>query len=184
MPAGVRPVVGGLLTTGMLVAGLSGCGTATAAGNVITVNTGGCGTGWRQVHAGMQTFQISNSSTGGAEVNLINPVNGAIYAEVDQVGPGTTVPMRVDLGSGRYAFRCLIEDTDAITGPAVRIGGHRLGAPAVLPVTSTDLLAPAREYHAYVTAGLATLASQVGTLTGLIRPATSVRPGGPGCPRT
>src|SRR5580700_278563 len=108
----------------MLVAGLSGCGSA-AAGNVITVNTGGCGTGWHQAHAGMQTFQISNSGTGGAEVDLINPANGAIYAEVDQVGPGTTAPMRVDLGSGRYAFRCLIEDTDTITGPAVRIGGHQ-----------------------------------------------------------
>ena len=96
MPAGVRPVVGGLLTTGLLVAGLSGCGSAPA-GNVITVSTGGCGTGWQQVRAGMQTFQISNSGTGGAEVDLINPANGAVYAEVDQVGPGTTVPMRVDL---------------------------------------------------------------------------------------
>src|SRR5580692_539856 len=152
----------------MLVAGLSGCGSA-AAGNVITVNTGGCGTGWHQAHAGMQTFQISNSSTGGAEVDLINPANGAIYAEVDQVGPGTTVPMRVDLGSGRYAFRCLIEDTDTITGPAVRIGGHLRGAAGILPVTSADLLGPAKAYHAYVTAGLTTLASQVGTLTGLIR---------------
>src|SRR5580693_9238703 len=152
----------------MLVAGLSGCGAA-AAGNVITVNTGGCGTGWHQVRAGMQTFQISNSSTGGAEVDLIDPANGAVYAEVDQVGPGTTVPMRVDLGSGRYAFRCLIEDTDTITGPAVRIGGHLRGAAGILPVTSADLLGPAKAYHAYVTAGLTTLASQVGTLTGLIR---------------
>lgn len=168
MPAGVRPVVGGLLTTSMLAAGLSGCGSA-AAGNVITVNTGGCGTGWDQVHAGMQTFRISNSSTGGAEVDLINPATGAVYAEVDQVGPGTIVPMRVDLGSGRYAFRCLIEDTDPITGPVISIGGHQRGATAILPVTSADLLGPAKAYHAYVTAGLATLASQVGTLTGLIR---------------
>ena len=50
-----------------------------------------------------------------------------------------------------------------------RIGGHRRGAAAVLPVTSADLLGPAKEYHAYVTAGLDTLASQVATLTGLIR---------------
>ena len=183
MPAGVRPVVGGLLTTGMLVAGLSGCGSA-AAGNVITLTTRGCGTGWQQVHAGMQTFQISNSSTGGAEVNLINPANGAVYAEVGHVGPGTTVPMRVDLGSGRYAFRCLTEDTDPLTGPVIRIGGHQRGATAVLPVTANDLLGQAKEYHAYVTAGLTTLASQVGTLTGLIRQAVSARPAGPGCPRT
>ena len=151
---------------------------------MITVTTGGCGTGWQQVHAGMQTFQISNSSTGGAEVDLINPANGAVYAEVDHVGPGTTVPMRVDLGSGRYAFRCLIEDTGPLTGPVARIGGHQRGAAAVLPVTGSDLLGPAKEYHAYVTAGLTTLASQVGALTGLIRPAASARPAGPGCPRT
>ena len=87
----------------------------------------------------------------------------------DHVGPGTTVPMRVDLGSGRYAFRCLTEDTDPLTGPVIRIGGHQRGATAVLPVTANDLLGPAKEYHAYVTAGLTTLASQVGTLTGLIR---------------
>jgi iron uptake system component EfeO len=169
VPAGVRPVICGLLTTGVLVTGLSGCGAAGPAGNVITVSTGGCGTGWRQVHTGMQTFQIDNSGTGGAEVDLIDPANGAIYAEVDQVGPETTVPMRVDLGSGRYAFRCLIEDTDPITGPVVRIAGHQRGAAAILPVTQDDLLGPAQAYHAYVTAGLATLAGQVGALTALIQ---------------
>jgi len=169
VPTGVRPVICGLLTTGVLVTGLSGCGTGAPAGNVITVSTGGCGTGWQQVHAGMQTFQIDNSGTGGAEVDLINPANGAIYAEVDQVGPETTVPMRVDLGSGRYAFRCLIEDTDTITGPVVRIGGHQRGATAILPVTAAGLIGPAKAYHSYVTAGLATLASQVGTLTALIQ---------------
>jgi iron uptake system component EfeO len=169
VPAGVRPVVCGLLTTGVLVAGLSGCGPGAPAGNVITVSTSACGSGWRQVHAGTQTFQISNSSTGTAEAELIDPANGAIYAEADRVGPGTTVPMRADLGSGRYAFRCLIGTTAPRTGPVARIGGHRRGATAVLPVTAGDLLGPARLYHSYVTAALNTLASQAGTLAALIR---------------
>ena len=119
--------------------------------------------------AGMQTFQIRNSSTGGAEVDLINPANDAIYAEVAGLGPGTTRPMRVDLGSGRYAFRCLLQDTDPLTGPAVRISGHRQGARAILPVTTADLLAPARTYHAYVAAGLDTLVQQVSVLSARIR---------------
>jgi iron uptake system component EfeO len=77
--------------------------------------------------------------------------------------------MRLDLGSGSYAFQCFIQDTDTLTGPTVRVGGHHQGAPGILPVTTDDLLGPARVYHAYVSAGLNTLARQVGLLTRLIR---------------
>jgi iron uptake system component EfeO len=160
----------GWLTAGALAAGLvSGCAGGTPPGNVISVSTGTCGTGWQQVATGMQTFQIRNSSTGGAEVDLIDPADGAVYGEVEALGPGTTRPMRLDVGSGRYAFRCLIEDTDAITGPTIRVPGHVPGAPAMLPVTTDDLLIPAREYHAYVTAGLSTLAGQTDALAAAVR---------------
>jgi iron uptake system component EfeO len=129
------------------------------------VTTGACGATW-QSRTGLQTFQIYNGAAAAATVDLINPANGAIYAEVSGLGPGTTAPMQVDLGSGRYAFKCLIEDTDAITGPVVRIPGHVRGATAILPVTADDLLAPAREYHAYVTAGLGVLVGQTQALAG------------------
>ena len=165
----VTPVLAGTVLAATVAAGLSGCGTRQPAGDIIAVSAGACGTGWRQASAGMQTFQIRNSSTGGAEVDLISPASGAIYAEVAGLGPGTTRPMRVDLGSGRYAFRCLLQDTDPLTGPAVRVGGHHRGAPAILPVTTDDLLSPARVYHAYVSAGLNTLVRQVGVLTQRIR---------------
>ena len=167
--APVTPVLAGAVLAATVAAGLSGCGTRQPGGNIIAVSAGACGTGWRQVSAGMQIFQIRNSFTGGAEVDLINPASGAIYAEVAGLGPGTTRPMRVDLGSGRYAFRCLLQDTDPLTGPAVRIGGHHRGAPAILPVTTDDLLGPARVYHAYVSAGLNMLVRQVGVLTQRIR---------------
>jgi len=168
VPARVRPAVCGLLSASVLAAGLAGCGTSPA-GNVISVSTGTCGTGWHDVRAGAQTFQLHNTSTAGAEVDLIDPASGAIYAEVEQLGPGTTRPLQVNLGSGRYAFRCLLEDTSTLTGPVVRIGGHRAAQPAIQPVTTTDLLGPARQYHAYVSAGLDTLARQVGRLTAQIR---------------
>ena len=162
-------LAGPVLAVTLLAAGLSGCGSQTAAGNVITVSTGACGTGWHQVTAGMQTFRVRNSGTAGAEAYLINPATGAVFAEVAGLGPGTTRPMRLDLGSGSYAFRCFIQDTGTLTGPTVRVVGHHQGAPGIRPVTTDDLLGPARVYHAYVSAGLDTLARQVGLLTRLIR---------------
>jgi iron uptake system component EfeO len=162
-------LVATVLVGTVLAAGLSGCGTqSSAAGNVITISTGGCGTGWHHVRAGMQTFQVRNSDTAGAEAYLINPASGAVFAEVSGLGPGTTRPMRLDLGSGSYAFQCFIQDTDTLTGPTVRVAGHHQGAPGILPMTTNDLLGPARVYHAYVSAGLGTLARQVGLLTRLI----------------
>jgi iron uptake system EfeUOB component EfeO/EfeM len=158
-----------VLAVSVLAAGLSGCGTdSAAAGNVITVSAGACGAGWHRVRAGMQTFQVRNSGTAGAEAYLINPASGAVFAEVSGLGPGTTRPMRLDLGSGSYAFQCFIQDTDTLTGPTVRVAGHHQGARGILPITTNDLLGPARVYHAYVSAGLGTLARQVGLLTRLI----------------
>jgi iron uptake system component EfeO len=101
-------------------------------------------------------------------VELVDPATGAVYDDIENLGAGTTDPMRLDVGSGSYAFRCMIEDTDSITGPTEKVPGHTSGATAILPVTDDDLLAPAGEYHKYVTAGLVTLASQVATLNSAI----------------
>jgi iron uptake system component EfeO len=153
------------LAAGPLAAGLlAGCSSGSPAGNVITVTTGACGTGWQHPEPGLQTLQIYNASTEGGEIDLINPANGAIYSEVDELGPGTTAPMYVDVGSGTYAFRCILDDTDPMTGPVIRVGGHVRGGTAILPVTNNDLIEPAKEYHAYVTTGLTELAAQTRAL--------------------
>ncbi len=151
------------------LAALAGCGSAGPAGNVITVAAAGCGTGWRQVAAGPQTFQLHNPGSGAAGADLIDPATGGIYAELAVVGPGTTAPLRADLGSGEYAFRCLLPSGGSRTGPVVRIGGHRAGVPALQPVTAAELAGPARAYHGDVAAGLDTLARQVGALTADVR---------------
>ncbi len=139
-----------------------------AAGS-ISVSNGGCGGGWSLAGPGWHTFQVYNASAEGAEIDLVDPANGAIYAEVEALGPGTTSPMRLNVGSGSYAFRCLFEDFDAITGPTVTVGGHARGTPAILPITTDDLLAPARMYHGWVAAGLGTLAAQTATLAADVR---------------
>jgi len=136
----------------------------------ITVSRSSCGHGWTDPKPGTQTFQLHNTGVSNAEVDLIDPRTGAIYAEVEGLGPGTTHPMRARLGNGVYAFRCLVEDTEAIVGPAVRItGGHGGSGPAVVPVTANDLLKPVREYGDHVNAGLADLATSTGALSATVR---------------
>ena len=43
-------------------------------------------------------FEITNRAENGAEVDLTNPANGAIYDELENIGPGTTAPMALDVG--------------------------------------------------------------------------------------
>jgi iron uptake system component EfeO len=168
---GIRPrrAAAWLAAGAALAAAASGCAASTpAAANLISVTTGACGGRWH-LTPGWHTFTVRNASSEAAEVDLIDPGNGAIYAEIEALGPDTSQPMPVHVGSGRYAFRCLLEDTDPITGPSVRVGGHARGAVAILPVTDNDLVGPADAYHAYVTAGLRVLARQTRALAADIR---------------
>ena len=154
-----------------LAAALAGCSASagTAPDGAISVTTGACGGRWHLDAAGWHTFTITNASSEEAEVNLINPANNAIYAEVEAMGPGTSQPMRLRVGSGTYAFQCVLEDTDPIQGPSVKVPGRVRGAPGVVPVTSNDMIEPSKEYHAYVTAGLVVLVQQAKALAAAIQ---------------
>jgi iron uptake system EfeUOB component EfeO/EfeM len=168
-----RPAVRLVGAAAALAAAVAGCSASasstTGAAGAISVTTSACGGTWQLAAPGWHTFTITNSSTEAAEVYLINPADNAIYAQIEAMGPGTSQPMRLNVGSGTYAFQCILEDTDPILGPSVRVPGHATGAPGVLPVTNNDLLGPSREYHAYVTAGLTVLVSQTRTLVAAIK---------------
>jgi iron uptake system component EfeO len=163
------------LAAGAAVAAVAGCagadaGTGTATEQTtIDVTTGACGGAWHLGAPGFHTFTIDNQSTVAGEVYLINPATNAIYGEVAALGPATRRPMTLNVGSGTYAFQCLMEDTDPLTGPSEKVGGHQRGSAGILPVTDNDLYEPARQYHAYVTAGLVVLARQTKTLVADIK---------------
>jgi len=155
-----------LTVLALMASALTACSGASAPppANLISVSNGGCGSTWHAPGPGPYTFQIYNAAAEAAEVDLVNPATDGVYAEVEDLGPGTTAPMYLDVGSGQYAFRCLFDDFDPMTGPAEAVPGHAQGSPAILPVTLTDLIQPGKQYHAYVTAGLVTLARQTATL--------------------
>ncbi|WP_328328626.1 EfeM/EfeO family lipoprotein [Kribbella sp. NBC_00382] len=164
-PAGALAVCGFLLV-------LSGCSGHDEQGDAltVTVSRGNCGTGWKTPHSGPQTVQVSNVGTVTTEVDLIDPRTGGVYAEVEGLAPNTSRPMQLNLGRATYAFRCLAEDTDGVTGPEIRVtDGPPPLAPAVLPVTRQDLSGAVAEYRAYVTGGLTTLAGEVATLVRTLR---------------
>ena len=152
------------LTIAMLaaMASLTACGGG--ASNTISFNSASCGGTWTLAEPGWHTFKLYNANDVGGEIDLINPETSGIYAEVDQFGPGITQTMSLDVGSGRYAFRCLFEDTDPMTGTTVTVPGHAKGFTATVPVTFNDLVAPEKAYQAYVAAGLKTLVGQTETL--------------------
>jgi iron uptake system EfeUOB component EfeO/EfeM len=152
------------LTAG-LAASLTACSSGPAQpANVITFSSNQCGGQWSVPGPGWHTFEIDNQSTGGGEIDLIDPANGAIYAEAGNTGPGTVTPMSLNLGSGTYAFMCNFTDFNTQVGPKVTVGGHAKGTPAVLPVSYNETIPYAKKYQAYAEAGLKVLARDTATL--------------------
>jgi iron uptake system component EfeO len=139
---------------GTLLAGGSSSGHPAArgaAGTTVQVSPGTCGQGWTRPHPGTQVFRLRNTSTTAAEVYLTDARTGAIYAELEDLAPGTSRPMRVTLGNGSYAFKCLPDDADAVTGPTVRVtGGRTRPGPAAVPVDQHDLIPVTLEYQRWI----------------------------------
>jgi iron uptake system component EfeO len=96
----------------------------------VEVAPSGCGRGWTRPEPGRQVFDLHNTSGTAAEVYLTDAKTGAVYGEVEGLGPGTVGPTRVTLG-GSYAFRCLPDDADASAAP--RCGSPAPGCGAVRP---------------------------------------------------
>ncbi|MEU9481449.1 EfeM/EfeO family lipoprotein [Streptomyces sp. NPDC048191] len=120
---------------------------------VVDVSKSHCGRGWTRSGPGVRTFDLHNSSDGAAEVYLEDPGSQVVYGEVEGIGPGTTRQLTVRLGEGTYAFKCVPDDADAVTGPSVRISGGQRG-PGAAPVSAHDLIPPALAYQKWVGTGL------------------------------
>jgi iron uptake system component EfeO len=153
---------------------VAACGSSTpprasSSSTAISFNDASCGGGWHLGSPGWHTFELTNEADYGAEVDLIDPANGAVYDELQNIGPGTTAPMSLSVGSGTYAFLCEVEDFDPVTGPTVTVGGHTAGTRAILPVTYNDLYPLAKQYAQYTETGLQVLAGETGRLAADVR---------------
>ena len=156
------------LTAG-LAASLAACSSGAAQpSDMITVSSNQCGGSWSVAGPGWHTIQINNQGTSGAEIDLVDPANGAVYAEIENTGPGTVNPITIDFGSGKYALLCLFNDFSPQRGATVTVAGHASGTPAVLPVTYNDLIPLAKKYLTEEEAALKVLASETATLAAAV----------------
>ena len=157
-----------ILTAVGLLAGCAGTSTApksgAAPGSVLTVSAKACGTGWRHPASGLQTLQIHNAWTGALEVSLIGASTGAVYARVEDLGPGTTQPMQVDIGSGTYAFDCSGVNYADLVGHTILIPGHARGGVGIPLVSYNEMITVTSESHTYIASGLAAVAREVAVL--------------------
>jgi len=152
---------------------VTACGSSnpprSSSATAISFTDASCGDAWHLAKPGWHTFEITNEAEYGAEVDLTNPANGAVYDELQNIGPRTTAPMALDVGSGKYAFLCEVEDFDPVKGPTATVAGHKAGARAILPITYNDLYALAKDYAKYTEAGLQVLAKQTTKLAADVR---------------
>ena len=135
----------------------------------ITISSGSCGGNWTLAKPGWHTFEINNQGTGGAEVDLIDPADDAVYAEVENTGPATITPMSLDVGSGRYAFLCSFSDYNPTQGVTVTVPGHTAGTPAIMPITYNELLPLAKKYVIEEEAAIKVLAPETSALAAAVR---------------
>ena len=115
--------------------------------------------------AGAAQITLHNTDSRPGEAQLITPSTGAVFADVEPIGPGTSTSVDVDLAAGAYAWRCLMEDEAAVTGPTVQLrGSSRHATPGVRPVPQADLVAPTQTYERYVSARLPIAADVAATV--------------------
>lgn len=168
--AGGALAVAAAVVAGVLAAG--GSGDRRTAGSPdglrhtsVEITSAACGRGWTHPAPGKQVFDLHNTSAVAVEVYLTDPVSGTVHGEVEGLAPGTARPLRVTLGDGSYAFKCVPDDADAVTGPTVRItGGKVKGGPAAVPVTQQDLIPPTLAYQKWIQARTVELARKTDTL--------------------
>ncbi|WP_246430542.1 EfeM/EfeO family lipoprotein [Streptomyces rectiverticillatus] len=166
--------------TGLVVGGavvvLAGCAPAvphpSGPGDRVDASPGRCGDGWRHPRPGTQTFTLHNTSGTPTEVQLTDARTGAVLGEVEGLAPGAARGLPVRLGAGTYAFVCLGDDTDPVTGPAVRVPGdprRTRSGPAAVPVSVHDLIPPALDYQRWVGRSMTRLVAATDALRTAVR---------------
>jgi high-affinity iron transporter len=156
-----------LVVCAVVASSLAGCGSS--ASMSIAVTKQACAPGWEPPRSGPMTFQVSNQTATTVDVQLLATGTQRVYAEIPTLGPGTTRPLGVTLGPGRYTWQCAsvansldTSDPGLVTGPPVK------SSPWYSPVNPDDLAAAADTYRDSVTAGLATLVSDTDALDHLV----------------
>jgi len=152
-----------LLLLGGAVAAESSSGSSAAP--VVTIGEHGCGTVLPRPVAGHQLIDIDDTARDPAQVYLIDPRGGAVYAELTDLLPGATRSLSTTIGAGSYALRCVFSNGVVLTSRSWTVTGSAAGAvPGIQPMPDLALGAPVAAYRAYVGRNLPGLLADSRTL--------------------
>jgi high-affinity iron transporter len=156
-----------LLALGMM---LAACGSkAAVVGGVstsISVTSQKCAPQWSGPQTtGAKSFSVTNSTSLTEDVQLLNPDVDRVYGEILTLGPGTTRPLTVTLGPGKYSWQCASVDNVVISSSLEPVRGPKVASsPSYVP-TTPDILAPSvAAYQQTITSGLGVLATDTDAL--------------------
>ncbi len=135
----------------------------------VTAGISGCGDGWQEGTAGVQTFDVKNTSIAGMEVYLQSASSKDVYLDLESLGAGSTTRAQATIAAGKYRFVCLPADENPIAGPVVTVTGAERVAdatPGIAPVTQNDLIPASKAYGEWIEGRFPVLAAGVAALNG------------------
>jgi high-affinity iron transporter len=142
----------------------------------VTLTADSCAADWTTPRAGSQTYAVTNSAGRAADVELVQDATGAIVAEIEVLGPGTTRNLPVTLGSGSFRWTCaydglptLRSTVKTLNAAAAQAGSGAQTAAALIPTTAADLAPALRNYASFVRTQLGTVQRQLVAMTAAIR---------------
>ncbi|WP_255663873.1 iron uptake transporter permease EfeU [Nocardia sp. JCM 34519.1] len=167
--AGPRPVLVGatLVVVPALIAGVAiallPSGSADSK-RTVTVTADACAPEWTAARTGTQTISVHNKSNKAGEINVVN-ADGAVVAEIENIGPATTADLVATLNPGAYTIYCAMSGQAPVSSRRVQATGAATDAPQVVkPVRATELKAPNEAYQAYVHQVLTRLTGALGAV--------------------
>jgi iron uptake system component EfeO len=144
-----RPVAAFTVAAAAALA-LSAC-SDTSSGSEIAVKASDseCAPDSTSLTAGVNTFSVKNSGSKGTEIYVLRP-NGSTIGERENIGPGTTVKLTVELPARDYVVRCRPGDIGDGIKTNIKVTGTTKAVQADARIDKAIT-----EYRAYVAAGSA-----------------------------
>jgi iron uptake system component EfeO len=151
VPVHARPLAGVLVGLLAGAAGLTACSSSTGgAGSAAIAVTGTdttCTPAATQVPAGTVAFRLENKGSRVNELYVLRP-DGSIAGERENVGPGTSGELTVDLPAGSYVLQC----KPGMTGDGIRTAITATGSASAAASADPQLTQAVTAYRGYVLA--------------------------------
>jgi high-affinity iron transporter len=115
----------------------------------IVVSDAGCAFDWKPPHSGRTIFTVANTTSSTVySVALVGANQSTIYGQINELAPGTALPLDVVLPPGEYAFQCQTGSGYGLVSPTERVtGGQVADAHPYRPVSNEQMMLAAYDYR-------------------------------------